>query len=246
MIDRSALREPPAERCIGRQRWNHLLFAHWAVDARQVQSTLPAGLTVDTFDGVAYLGIIPFFMQRVRPAWLPPLPWISWFLELNVRTYVFDQAGRPGVWFYSLDCDQPLAVIIARRFFHLPYCHAWMSARRSGDAIDFTSQRRGAPDPPSRYAWSPGATVTTARPDSLEFFLVERYLLFAADRAGRLFAGRVHHTPYQIHPPVVSAYSTTPARQAGFDLAGEPTSLLAARPVDVSIFPLRPVGALEA
>jgi uncharacterized protein YqjF (DUF2071 family) len=236
-------RSRPAGACVGRQRWNHLLFAHWAVDARMVQATLPDGLTVDTFNGVAYLGIVPFFMERVRPAWLPPLPGISWFLELNVRTYVCDRSGRPGVWFYSLDCNQPLAVIIARRFFHLPYFHARMEARCSAEKVCFTSRRRGADDPLGSYAWSRGPGAFTARPGSLEFFLVERYLLFAADRDGRLFEGRVHHAPYQLRTPAVSELSTAPAHQAGFAVAGEPASLLAADPVEVSIYRLRQVPA---
>ncbi len=236
-------RSLPAGVCVGRQRWNHLLFAHWSVDARTVQATLPPGLTVDTFDGIAYLGIVPFFMERVRPAWLPPLPGISWFLELNVRTYVRDRSGRPGVWFYSLDCDQPLAVSIARRFFHLPYFHARMEARCSAEKVCFASRRRGVAEPLSSYSWSRGPGVFTAPPGSLEFFLVERYLLFAADRGGRLFEGRVHHAPYQLRTPAVSELSTVPAHQAGFALAGEPVSLLAADPVDVSIYRLRAVTA---
>jgi uncharacterized protein YqjF (DUF2071 family) len=220
-------------------------FAVRALDRRR---PFGSGLTTTWFDR-RYLrrpglsGNRPLFMQRVRPAWLPPLPGISWFLELNVRTYVYDQCGRPGVWFYSLNCNQPLAVALARRFFHLPYFHARMTATRCAETMRFTSERRGSQPPPSSYAWRPGAAFSTATPGSLEFFLAERYLLFAADSHGRLFSGRVHHAPYEINTPVVSECSTVPARQAGFELTGEPVSLLAARPVDVSIFPLRPVAA---
>jgi uncharacterized protein len=87
---------------VGRQRWSDLLFLHWRVSAAAVQATLPAGLFVDTYHDQAYVGIVPFFMERVRPVYLPPVPWLSWFLELNVRTYVRDASGTPGVWFYSL------------------------------------------------------------------------------------------------------------------------------------------------
>lgn len=237
--DRLALRSRPAGPCVGRQRWNHLLFAHWEVESAAVQATLPPGLFVDTFEGKAYLGIVPFFMQRVRPSWLPPLPWISWFLELNVRTYVHDADGRPGVWFYSLDCNQPIAVALARRFFHLPYQHARMSALVDDNQLTFECERRRAPEVPSRYVWQPGRDGREAAPRTLEFFLVERYLLFAADQRGTLYSGQVHHRPYRIHRPHVSACSVTPARQAGFALNGEPVSLLTADAVDVSIFPLR-------
>ena len=109
-----------------RQRWAGLLVLHWPIEISLIQDRLPPGLHVDTFNGQAWIGVVPFFMQRVRPTGLPPVPWLSWFLELNVRTYVHDDAGNPGVWFFSLDCNQPVAVEIARRAFHLPYQHAAM------------------------------------------------------------------------------------------------------------------------
>ena len=205
-----------------------------------MQATLPQGLFVDAHEGAAYVGIVSFFMQRVRPAWLPPLPWISWFLELNVRTYVHDADGQPGVWFYSLDCNQPLAVMLARHFFHLPYFHARMRAQRAGEAIHYQCRRRGETGEPWRYAWTPGPTAAQAQPGSLDFFLIERYVLFSTDHAGRIYEGRVHHAPYRIHTPVVSGLSSGPARLAGFELTGEPASLLGAQSVDVSIFPLMP------
>lgn len=211
-----------------------------------VQATLPPGLSVDTHGSAAFVGIVPFFMQRVRPVGLPPLPWISWFLELNVRTYVRDAAGRPGVWFYSLDCNQPLAVAIARRFFHLPYVHARMTARIRERTISFAGRRRDEASPPWSYAWTPGDGTALAKPGSLEFFLVERYLLYTADRAGRLCCGRVEHAPYRLNTPVVSELSATPSRLAGFRLEGPPVSVLGARSVDVSVFPLEPVALSPA
>ncbi len=239
---RLAARERPGQRAAGYQRWNHLLFAHWQVDPAALQATLPRGLFVDRHEGRAYVGIVPFFMQRVRPAWLPPLPWLSWFLELNVRTYVHDASGRPGVWFYSLDCDQPLAVALARRFFHLPYEHARMSACRSSDGINYLCQRRSPGAPALRYTWRPQEGGATAEPRTLEFFLVERYLLFSADARGRLYRGRVHHAPYRIHSPEVTACPADPAHQAGFAVEGNPCSLLAAEAVDVTVFPLQRTG----
>lgn len=243
LSERMAVRERPVQRVAGRQRWSDLLFAHWQVEPGLVQAMLPPGLFVDTFEGAAYVGVVPFFMERIRPVWLPPLPWVSWFLELNVRTYVHDGQGRPGVWFFSLDCNQPLAVALARRFFHLPYLRARMSARRCGTRIDYRCQRIGVPGPPCRFEWDVKTEGVAAEPGSLEFFLVERYRLFSADCTGRLFEGRVHHAPYRIYRPEAGALSAESARQAGFDVRGEPVSLLGARQVDVSIFlltPLRP------
>ena len=238
LAQRCDFRQRPTGRLVGRQRWDQLLFAHWKIDPAAVQSTLPRGLYADTFAGATYLGIVPFAMERVRPAWLPPLPGLSWFLELNVRTYVHDATGRPGVWFYSLDCNQALAVAIARRLFHLPYCHARMAASVRDGVIHYDCQRRDEAARPCRFAWTPGATDAPVAPGSLDFFLVERYLLFAADPLGRLYSGRVHHASYRVSAPEVSEFSVEPARLAGFRLDGEPASVLAALPVDVSIFPL--------
>jgi uncharacterized protein YqjF (DUF2071 family) len=107
-----------------RQRWDDLFFLHWEYSTVAIQARLPAGLTVDTFEGKAHLGVVGFRMNAVRPVGLPALPWLSYFNELNVRTYVRDAAGEPGVWFFSLDCDRYPAVAIARWGFGLPYEHA--------------------------------------------------------------------------------------------------------------------------
>ena len=103
------------------QRWSHLLFLHWRWDPAAIQATLPDGLFVDTHENHAYLGVVPFWMDAVRPRFCPPVPGLSWFLELNLRTYVHAADGTPGVWFYSLDCNNPVAVHLARTLFSLPY-----------------------------------------------------------------------------------------------------------------------------
>lgn len=234
-----AARTRPGGSHVGRQRWNDLLFLHWKVDPQIVQSTLPPGLTADTFDDAAYIGIVPFFMQRVRPRWLPPVPWLSWFMELNVRTYVHDSLGRPGVYFYSLDCNQPVAVWIARKIFRLPYFHARMSSTRANDRVDYSCGRFGAKEESADFSWSPLGVSREAEVGSLEFFLVERYFLFTQGRGGQLFSGQVHHRPYRIRSAAVSRHSVTPAQQAGFELDGPPMSALCATAVDVSIFPLK-------
>jgi uncharacterized protein YqjF (DUF2071 family) len=239
LSQRLALRQRPDFAAVGSQRWNQLLFLHWQVEPSAVQATLPQGLHVDTFEGAAYVGIVPFFMERVRPAWFLSLPWISWFLEMNVRTYVHNDAGEPGVWFYSLDCNQPIAVIVARHFFHLPYEHARMTAKRVDGRIHYQCRRRAAVDSFSRYSWSPGSDAAPAAPGTLDFFLIERYLLFSINRAGQFFRARVHHEPYQLHSPILHEFSSEPARWVGFDLSGAPLSVRGALGVDVSIHPLK-------
>jgi uncharacterized protein YqjF (DUF2071 family) len=109
--------------------------------------------------------------------------------------------------------------------------------------VRYECRRRAEAAPLGRYAWTPGREAAPAEPGSLAFFLVERYLLFAADRTGQLYTGRVHHAPYRVHTPEVAEFSTAPARQAGFELDGEPTSVLGAQAVDVAIFPLRRINA---
>ena len=237
---RLALRKRPLRTPVGYQRWNELLFLHWTMPAEEIQRTLPQGLFVDTFADQAYLGIVPFRMERIRPAWLPPLPGLSWFLELNLRTYVYDETGRPGVWFYSLDCNQSLAVTLAQRFFHLPYFHAQMQSSKLGSLHHYECRREGATDS-SCYDWQCGtANHQPTQPGTLEFFLVERYLLFSTNAQGKLYTGRVHHQPYRVRTAHVLHCSTTPALQAGFALLGEPVSVLEARRVDIEVFRLEP------
>lgn len=240
LTDRLAARERPVGRAVMRQRWSDLLFLHWPVPAETIQARLPRGLYADTFNGTAWLGVVPFFMDRIRPVLLPPLPGVSWFLELNVRTYVHDENGVPGVWFHSLECNQPLAVVTAQRFFHLPYRHAVMSADRQGDHIHYFSRREYADTYGAGYRYDRCRVGVPAEPGSLEFFLVERYHLFSANPDGGLFRGTVHHEPYRIAQTHCSEWSSEPIRLDGFQVPeGLPVSILAAEPVDVSVYPLR-------
>lgn len=230
---------PESPPIVGWQQWRDLLFLHWRVPLTTVQAMLPPGLFVDTYEGEAWIGIVPFAMRRVRPRFLPPLPWLSWFLELNVRTYVRDAQGVPGVWFHSLDCNQPIAVEIARRLFHLPYMHARMQARRTADTLDYQSLRRGSIGAPWAYTWRTHGPGRPAPAGTLEHFLVERYALYCADARQQLYRGYVSHAPYRIHVPTVERYDIGPASLAGYALSGAPASILAAEPVEVAIHALR-------
>jgi hypothetical protein len=232
-----------------RQRWEQLLFLHWAWAADAVQQTLPPELTVDTWDGRAWIGIVPFFMRRVRPRGLPAVPGLSDFLELNLRTYVRDRQGRPGVWFYSLDANQWLAVNVARQFFHLPYQHARMGANVAANGtIDYRSRRRGDAAE-SIFQWRPTGEAHEAVAGSQEFFLVERYRLFAHSERRRVgWTGRVAHAPYQIRAADLSAWDGRLFALAGFSPPHRaPDHVCAANAVDVSVWPLQPIvdGARE-
>ena len=237
---RLAAREHPGGFPVMHQRWSKLLFLHWPISPAIIQARLPHGLFADTYDGQAWIGVVPFAMECVRPSLLPPLPYLSWFLELNVRTYVHDAAGRPGVWFFSLDCNQPIAVEIARHLFHLPYQHAAMRLRETMGQIDFSSRRKAPGEIDALFQYEAPSHAQAATNGSLDSFLVERYTLFSSGKNGQLLAGRVHHAPYQISPARCTAWSTNPLRLTGFsEPAQAPTSMLVANPVNVAIFPLK-------
>ncbi len=235
---RLAERARPSARPAMFQRWEDLLFLHWKWASDEIQRTLPASLTVDTHEGEAWLGVVPFFMRAVRPARLPPVPWLSYFLELNVRTYVCDEEGRPGVWFYSLDCNRAIPVWLARNFFHLPYEHAEMRATRVEGAVDYHARRAGAAGR-SHFAYRPSGPAGEATPASLEFFLIERYRLFAALPGGLIQSGRVHHQPYQISAAIIDDWSTDLFTLNGFAEPGRPPDHAAVSPgVSVEVYAL--------
>jgi uncharacterized protein YqjF (DUF2071 family) len=229
----------PPRSPVMRQRWDDLFFLHWEYSAAAIQARLPAGLTIDTFEGKAYLGVVGFRMNAVRPAFLPALPWLSYFNELNVRTYVRDAAGEPGVWFFSLDCDRAPAVEIARRFFGLPYEHAAMS---SGPGLTQVCCRQGETET-AHYAWSAASAPQATTPGSLAFHLAERYSFFSM-RGGRLVRGQVHHTPYPLSDAVASTWSDLPLRWDGFDVGGRAPDLAhCCQGVPIEAFSLVPAHA---
>lgn len=219
------------------QRWVHLLFLHWSLSPDIVQRTLPDGLQADTFEGKAWVGIVPFFMQGVRPAGFVSVPGISNFLELNLRTYVRDIQGRPGIWFYSLDANQPLAVCVARTFFGLPYEFAAMRAAVSDGEIDYWSHRFGCRKS-LHYRYRACEHLGEAKLGSLEYFLVERYRLFAR-RGNKLFTGRVHHPPYQLRTVAVTDADPELFAIDGLEIPRSiPAHTIYSERVDVSIYPM--------
>lgn len=238
--DRLRQRERPVGRTpLMHHAWRDLSFVHWRVDPERIQRTLPPGLTVDVFDDAAYVGLVPFFMRNIRPHRLPAVPWFSNFLELNVRTYVYDARGTPGVWFYSLDCNSLTTVLGARTFYHLPYRRARMTAERREETITFRSQVRGSAQ---RCAvdYSLGTPEEAAVPGTLEFFLVERYVLFAVDPRGRMYSGRVHHAPYPLTTAILSKLDGNLLEERDFGLRDDsaPSHVCGSRGVEVDVYAL--------
>jgi uncharacterized protein YqjF (DUF2071 family) len=175
------------------QTWVDLVFLHWRVDEEEVRKHIPRSLELDTFDGSAWLGVTPFVLRDFRLRGVPPVPWLSTFPELNVRTYV-SRDGRPGIWFFSLDAASTLAVEGAKRLYKLPYHRAQMSARRIGDHVHYESARAGAAFSGNYRGIGP---LFQAEPGSLEEFLVERYCLYTED-GGRAYRADIHHTPWDL------------------------------------------------
>ncbi len=233
-------REKPDSPVVMRQDWSHLLFLHWEISPDEIQQKLPEGLFVDTFEGKAYLGVVPFFMEKIRPSYLPCVPGLSWFQELNLRTYVHDKHGRPGVWFFTLDCNQWLAVKIARSLFHLPYNHAKMSSEVKSNELIYKSQRKGDSteqvyEYPQTLTHQQGAEVGT-----LDFFLLERYRLFSQRNNGTIYEGLVNHQPYQYQHIDISPQPTKLFLLCDFTEPDSlPVSAIIAATVSVNIHPLK-------
>lgn len=190
---------PPGKPWRIRMRWHDLLFAHWPLDPAAVRRRLPSSLDVDTFEGRAWLGIVPFRMTAVRPRGVPSLPGLSAFGELNVRTYA-TAGGRPGIWFFSLEAANPIAVRVARTVFHLPYFDARISSVARGGWINYRCRRthRGAPPAIFEARYRPIGPVAPAERGTLDRWLTERYCLYAADRGGRVYRGEIDHEPWPL------------------------------------------------
>jgi uncharacterized protein len=235
--ERVAATVEPTASVLLHQNWHHLLFLHWEVPPAELQALLPAGLDLDTFEGKAYVGLVPFTVSGVRPVMTPPLPWISSFHEINVRTYVHRNGSDPGVWFFSLDASSRLAVEVARRMYKLPYFHARMSAAQRGEWIDYECARIEEPGRVFSAGYRPTGAVFHAQPGSLEWFLMERYCLYTTDDRGALQRADIHHElwPLQAAEAVIELASVSPLA-----LDGVPVCHFSRRQ-DVLVWPLEPI-----
>lgn len=230
-----------------RMRWVDLLFAHWPVPVAALRALVPTGLEIDTFEGQAWLGVVPFRMEDVAPRFLPAPPGPGAFPELNVRTYV-TRGGRGGVWFLSLDARSRLAVEAARAAFHLPYYRSRMSAGSAAGWVDYRSERvdpRGAAAVfEGRYR--PIGPVAVASTGSLEAFLTDRRGLYAAAPDGRISWTAIRHAPWPLQPAEADIRVNTMAASHGIALPSVPPLLHFAARLDVQAWWPRPVRPTTA
>ena len=190
----------PDEPWLMTQTWHDLLFAHWPVDVARLREKVPPGLELDLYAGEAWIGIVPFHMTNVAPRGVPAIPWVSAFPELNVRTYVTVR-NKPGVYFFSLDAGNPLAVGAARSLFHLPYFTADMQVNVSHDhRVSYRSRRRGEGSAVFVAEYKPTGPAAPPASGSLDEFLTERYCLYAVDSDFRLHRLEIHHPPWPLQP----------------------------------------------
>ena len=236
MLKQSSHRPWPAPKkpWVMSMQWHDLLFMHWPVAVEALRPLIPRALEIDTWTDTAWVGVVPFRMAGVRSRLGPALPWLSAFPELNVRTYV-TIGGKPGVWFFSLDAGNPLAVEGARDFFHLNYYNAAMRCEAEGERICYQSQRtdrRAAGAALAVRYWPTGARYR-AIPGTQEHWLTERYCLYAANRHGTIWRGDIHHQPWPLQPAAAEIGHNTMTAQIGLTLPAARPLLHFARRLDV-------------
>lgn len=205
------------------QSWGKLLFMHWRIDERLLRPLIPARLSIDCYDGSAWIAVVPFTMWDIRalPPYAPRLPGLNAMHELNVRTYVtYDNV--PGVWFFSLDCNNAAAVWGARTFYYLPYYNAEIDLNQTLNTIDYRLNRTDNPFANFVASWQIGEKLPTSQPESIEYFLTERYCLFS-ERGKRLYRSRIYHQPWPLQKATMNSYSSTMIETLGLPpISGEP------------------------
>ena len=233
-INRTLPRQRPAEKLKGYQSWRNLTFLHWEIPVKELEAVLPEGLQPDLYQGKAYVGLVPFEMKDIRPAWCPKALGFN-FLETNIRTYVLHK-NEPGVFFFSLDASSLIAVKIARWIWHLPYFHSGMTFSNEQTTYEYNLKRDN--NIQSNIKIKVGQPIPPSQPDSLEYFLLERYLLFTQLR-GRILRGQVHHAPYPARSASLIEFQDQLLEANGFTgLNTSPDLVHFSTGVDVEIYSL--------
>jgi hypothetical protein len=225
------------------QSWEHLLFAHWRIDESRLRRFVPPQIPIDTFDGSAWIGITPFLVGGLRLRFLPPLPGTARFPEINVRTYATIH-DRPGIYFFSLDVPNLLAIAVARRTYRLPYFRSKIDVKVAEGSISYRSRRVDPAGTPAECAIDYRATGPRhpAPAGSFEHWAVERYCLYTLDDRMSVLRAEIHHPPWQIQLAEATIASNSMGRQLGHDFQEQPVLHYADRQ-DVVFWPNRLAAA---
>jgi hypothetical protein len=232
----------PSSHWLISQRWSNLLFAHWPVPASSLAPLMPEGLQVDTFQGSAWLGIMPFRMDQIKFRGLPSIPGARSFPDLSLRTYVREErTGTQGVFCLSLDASNLLAVAAGRAFYRLPYHWAEMHmAQRTEREFSFFSRRRFAGRPvvfKARYrGLGPSRKLAENRPGTLESFLIERYCLFSTNRDGQPIRATLHHSSWPLEEAQADIEQNNLAEVLGLQLPDQEPVLHYSRQLAVYVW----------
>ncbi|MDF1811186.1 MAG: DUF2071 domain-containing protein [Verrucomicrobiales bacterium] len=225
------------------QSWHDLLFAHWPVDIGLMRQLVPEPLELDTFDGKAWVGVVPFRMSGIRPRFCPAVPWLSAFPEFNIRTYVKardPENPKPGVYFFSLDAANPIAVNVARATYKLPYFHADMAIAEENEIFTYQTTRthRGAAPAEFKGCYGPTGPVVAAEPGTIDHWFTERYSLYTVSK-GKTFRGEIHHNPWPLQPAFLDTECNTMAEASGIKLPDCDPILHFSRRIDVVLWPIK-------
>jgi uncharacterized protein len=210
------------------QTWLELLFMHWDLPPETLRPLVPAPLELDLYEGRAYVGVVPFRIEGLRPRGLPGLPGATDFPELNVRTCV-RYGDRPGVFFLRLDAASGAAVLGARAVYRLPYERAEMQVRRSGEWVDYGAHRLGT-EARFEARYRPNGDAYQAVAGTRDHFLTERYALYAVPGSGTVLRADIHHRPWRLQPAVAEVRKNTLLEAEGLEHpGGQPVLHYAAR-----------------
>jgi hypothetical protein len=227
-----------------KQSWLHLLFAHWSVAPEKLAPLIPKPLQLDLHEGRAWIGVVPFHMDNVRLSYSPPIPTVSRFAELNVRTYV-TLHDRPGVYFFSLDATSLLTVTSARMFYHLPYYHAEITMTRDGQTVEYRSKRRNAGGQfQFQGSYRPIGEGYRAVPGTLDYWLTERYCFYTV-RQNQVYRCDIVHEPWLLHPAEANIRVNTMANINGFVLPDEQPLLHYSERLDVTAGVVKKINGLK-
>ena len=230
----------PAGRWLMFQSWRDLLFGSWRVSHSVLRLLVPARLRIDAFDSAPWVTLAPFVITGLRFRLMPPLPGLSTFGELNLRTYVtYD--GVPGVFFFTLDASSRIAVAAARRFYKLPYRQAHIDVKRRDGWVEYHSRRsKGFAELKARYR--PTGEPFEAAPETLDHFLAERYALYTVDENGSVWRGDIHHARWPLQRAEAEVEINTVSGAHGIPRPRERPVVHYAARQDTLIWPLKRVG----